>query len=259
MPSIYQFSEIEIITFSLVLLRMSAFIVSWPVFSGTSVPQPLKILMALVIALLVFPVLNTANINAEVLNQQLIWLAVREVFVGVVLGYLCRFFFFVISVAGQLISTSIGLANAQILNPALGTTGSPVEQFQVALATLFFLAINGHHLFLGGLVESFELVPLSVAGLNIQVFSQAGGMVQEIVVMGIKISAPVMVAIFFMNLAMGIVGRAVPQINVLITSLPVNILVGFLVMIVSVPLFIVEMGDLLNMMTERLFYVMKEL
>lgn len=247
----------EILAFALIFIRVSAFVVAWPVFSSTTVPAPVKILTAFVISLLLLPVVGWKNLDADLMSNQIVWLALKEGFVGALLGYFCRMFFFAISIAGEIISVSMGLSGAQLLNPALGQQGSAMEQFETALATLFFLAINGHHFFLIGLAESFTLLPISNLFIKAQVFSQFGGLVQEIVVIGIKISAPVLIAVLFTNVAMGIVGRAVPQINVLITSLPVNILVGFVVLIVSVPLFIGEMGDLIDVMADRLFWLMK--
>jgi flagellar biosynthetic protein FliR len=92
-----------------------------------------------------------------------------------------------------------------------------------------------------------------------QVFANFGTVMQDIFVAGIKIGAPVMVALLLMNVTMGIIGRAVPQINVLITSLPVNILVGFIILIVSTPLFIDSLTGVANKMFENMFAIMKEL
>lgn len=255
--NVFNFSNVEILAFSLVLLRVSSFVVAWPVFGTQSVPAPVKILLALTLSIVLLPVVSWAQIEADLMSNYLAWMAVREVCIGLTLGFLCRFFFFAVSIGGQVISLSMGLSNAQLLNPALGISGSAVEQFEVAIATLFFLGIQGHHLFLEGLAESFRVIPLSIEALNLSSFAHFGMMVQEVLIIGIKIAAPVMISIFFMNLAMGIVGRAVPQINVLVTSLPVNIGVGFLVLIISIPLFIGEMDILLNSMAERLFMFMK--
>jgi flagellar biosynthetic protein FliR len=157
------------------------------------------------------------------------------------------------------ISLSMGLSSAQVMNPALGTQSNVLEQFEVALATLFFLAINGHHVLLTALSESFATLPLSLQGFQTQVFSQFGTVVHDVMVAGVQIAAPVMVSILCVNVIMGIVGRAVPQINVLITSLPVNILAGFMVLIISVPLFMDSMSGVANRMFEHLFAIMREI
>ncbi|MCB0386422.1 MAG: flagellar biosynthetic protein FliR, partial [Bdellovibrionales bacterium] len=171
--------------------------------------------------------------------------------------FLARAFFYVLSVAGQVISVSMGLSSIQLFNPAVGDRSSAFDQFLVGLGTLFFLAINGHHIFLGGLRDSFHLVPLSGDLISTAYFGQMGAIVHEITMIGVRLAGPILIAVLFMNIAMAVIGRAVPQINVLITSLPVNIMVGFLVMFVSLPLIIWQMHDLVDLTAERVFQMMK--
>lgn len=257
MPSLYQFSETELLAFFLVLLRISAFIVAWPVFGVQTVPAPVKILLALAISLSVFPVVAWGKVTTSLESLQIVWLAVREIFIGLSMGFLARMFFYAINIAGEITSVSMGLANAQLFNPATETRSSTVDQFKIGLATLFFLAINGHHLLLAGLIQSFDMVPLSAQAINLQGMEQVGVFMQEIMEVGVQICAPVLVTVLFMNIAMAIVGRAVPQINVLITSLPVNILSGFLILIVALPLILWQMEGLLEMTATRLFQFVK--
>lgn len=253
------FDEQQIIILFLVLLRMSAFVVAWPIFGVEQVPSSLKILLAVILSILVYPTLRVPAMEPGDLEKMLIWLGLKELAVGLVLGYLMRLFFFAVGIAGQMISSSMGLANGQLMNPTVGIDGGAIEQYQVTLATLFFLSINGHHLFLSGLVQSFEFIPVSLEGINLAAFSGFGAIAQQIMVLGLKMSAPVIAAILVTNLAMGILGRAVPQINVFITSIPVNILLGFFIMMLTLPLFSEEMGGLLNAMTEHFFRFVKQL
>jgi flagellar biosynthetic protein FliR len=252
------FNETEILAFALVLLRVSAFLVTWPVFSVYQVPQPLKILLGICIAMTIFPVVSRSGLTAQGLGQDIAWLAAKEVLIGVILGFLTRLFFFAISCGGSLIATSAGLSNAQLFNPAMGATTTTVETFYVSIATLLFLALNGHHYFLTGLAQSFDAIPLN-AGIDIAVFKESGMLVQTVVEAGIKISAPVMVAIFFMNAAMGIIGRAVPQINVLVTGQTVNFMTAMIVMIVALPALIFELDHQLMAFTEIVFRFMRAL
>ncbi len=250
------FNETEILAFALVLLRVSAFLVTWPVFSVYQVPQPLKILLSICISFCLFSTIDRGSLTAQGLGQEIAWLAGKEVLVGVILGFLTRLFFFAISCGGSLIATSAGLANAQLFNPAMGTQTTTVETFYVSIATLVFLGLNGHHFFLTGLAQSFDAIPLQ-AGIDIAVFKDSGMLVQTVVEAGIKISAPVMVAIFFMNAAMGIIGRAIPQINVLVTGQAVNFMTAMIVMIVALPAMIFEFDHQIMSFTELVFKFMK--
>lgn len=249
--------EGQIILFALVFLRVMAFVVAWPIFGSATVPVSVKILLALVLTTIFAPLANLQNASAMNLQSEVMSLAFREVMIGLFLGFLMRMFFFAVSIAGEITSMAIGLASAQVYNPAQGSSSNVVEQFQSMLATLFFLGINGHHFFIEGFVKSYELIPVANSFLNSAGFSTLVMAGQQVLVIGLKLSAPVLVAIFMANVAMGILGRAVPQINVLMTSLAVQISLGMVVLLFSLPLFVHEMNALLEVMINNFFDALK--
>ncbi len=253
--NLFDLNEQEYLAFILVLIRVATFFATWPVFGGPNVPARVKILLSLALALSLSPFITQTH-TADLGSMHILQLAARETVVGVGLGFLCRLFFFVITMAGDLISLSMGLSQARLFNPAIGEQSSAVEQFYVILATLLFLGINGHHYLIGGLVQSFELIPLSAQFMSAEALGKINEFVPALFEVGVKMAAPAIVTILFMNIAMGLVGRAVPQINVLITSLPLNVLVGLMIMIVSIPLVITQMeglaGELADSMLEWL-------
>jgi len=252
-------SETQLLIFALVLVRISAFIVTWPIFSVYSVPNQAKVLFAVLLAMLMVPSVTSVPLQEDELANSLILLTAQEATIGACLGFITRMFFFAFSIGGNLIATYMGLSSAQLYNPTLGIQSSTVEQFYLAIATLIFLALNGHHVLIDGLAQSFQIVPLAASSINITAFQQITDLVQQILVIGLQISAPMMMAIFLLNVLMGILGRAVPQINVLITSLPVNIFAGFLVMFISMPVLIPETESLMNNMAENLFRFLRAL
>lgn len=254
---IYRFTQVELLSFALILIRVSAFLVSWPVFGSGVVPPPVKILFALLITFILYPVVGHKVFTSDILNEKIIALVAREAIVGVTIGYLTRIFFLTVSMAGNLVSTSMGLSTAQVLNPMLAENSTSMEQFLTILATLFFLAINGHQIFILSFVQSFEVIPLTFESLSFAGFSNIGKMAESILVIAIQLSAPVLISLLFMNIAMAIIGRAVPQINVLVTSLPVNIMVGFFVLSISIPFFVWQMRHLLEETTVQVFTMMK--
>ncbi len=256
-PGLSQFPEGQIIAFALVLLRVIAMVVAWPIFGTNSVPVHTKILLSITFSVLLFPTIKFNNINLINMGDELIFLAAREIMVGLALGFLMRMFFFAVSIAGEVISVTSGLSSAQLYNPAMGTHGNVIEQFEVMLASIFFLAMNGHHIFLSGLAQSFDFAPVADIAIKTNAFGGIGGMVQEVFLMGLRISTPVMIAVFLANVAMGIIGRAVPQINVLVTSMQVTLLLGSAVLFVTVPLFINELSGMMDIMSSRLFEFMK--
>ena len=255
----FAFNETEILTFALILLRTSAFVIAWPVFSVYSVPHHAKVLFALILAMLMMPSIDRAGLAGVSIGQEIIWLAGKEVMIGLCLGFVTRLFFFAFSIGGNLVSTYMGLSAASLFNPALGNQSTTIEQFYMTIATLIFLALNGHHIFLEGLARSFEIIPLSMQAMQTSAFVNFGEFVENVMKVGIQISAPIMIAIFLINIFMGILGRAVPQINVLVTSLPVNVMAGFLVMMATLPVLVPETEIMMNSMAEHLFRMMKAL
>lgn len=258
----FQLSETEIIVFGLVLLRVTAYFMTWPVFSQFTVPSPVKVLLSVAVTFVIFAVIPRGQLQQSTYETGLIWLATKEVFVGIAMGFVSRLTFYTVEVAGNIASTSMGLSSATVFNPSSGTSTTVLEKFHLVLLTLLFLGLNAHHTFISAMVESFTAVPLSPSGIDLAAFgiNKGGGeMLQRVTIAGFKMAAPVMVVIFFLNVAMGIIGRAVPQINVLVTSLPVNILAGLLVTVVTLPALIFELDRDLAEFTDLLFRFMRSL
>lgn len=258
-PLMNLFPEGQIIAYALIFLRIIAFVVAMPVIGTNSVPVVVKILFSLVLAILLGPVLKFQNAEMIQIGDQIVLLAIRELFIGLFLGYLMRLFFFCISIAGEIIGISSGVTSAQLFNPAMGTQGNVMEQFYLIIATLFFFGLNGHHIFLQGLAKSFEILPIAKASINTNAFGSISQSFQLILAMGVRLGAPVMISILLTNLAMGVVGRAVPQMNVLVTSLQVTFLITIFVLLITVPFFLDEMGVVLNQMATQFMNAMQVL
>lgn len=258
-PALSQFPEGQIIAFALVLLRLIAFVMAMPVIGTSNVPTHVKVLFSFVMAILLFPILKFKSSELLQITDQVVFLAMREIALGLLLGYLMKLFFFAISIAGEIIGVSSGLASAQLFNPAMGSQSSVLEQFYTILATLFFFAVNGHHLFLLGIAKSFEIIPLADVAIRWQGFTSFVVGFQAILLIGIKMASPVMISILMTNLAMGILGRAVPQMNVLVTSLQVTFLITVFVLMITIPFFVDEMDVVIRGMSDQFFTAMKVL
>lgn len=252
-------TDAQILLFALIFLRMIAFVLSSAIFGSPTITSPVKVLLSVVLTVLLFPVVKVGNVNYDLISNEIIMLAIRELAVGLSLGFLTRLFFFTVSMTGDLVSMSVGLSASQLYNPLLGTNGNTIDQFYSTIGTLVFLAINGHHMLINGIAQSYELVPVSVLSFNFGPFAEMALYGQEIIMMAIKMCAPVLVTILLANIAMGILGRAVPQINVLVTSMPVTIMLGMTVVFLCLPLLAIEMTGLINLTAEKLFSVMKAL
>lgn len=261
MFSVSQLNEIQLVAFGLILLRMSGFVFTAAILNSQTISVPLKILLSLVLTMTVFNTVanNTVLVQLNELQDSLITLALKEAFVGISLGFATRVFFFAIGMAGELISVSMGLGQAQIFNPMMGNMGNVMEQFFVALATLLYMGLNGHHYMIQGLTSSFETVTLATTSIKALGYFEVAKYAQEFFVFGIKIAAPVMISMLVVQVGVGILSRAVPQINVLMTAAPVTILLGMAILFISLPLMLLQLNGLLEISTGELFKFIKML
>ncbi len=255
MFSFSQLNEIQILMFGLILLRMSAFVVSAAIFSTSNIPAQLKILAAVVFTIVIFnPIAtNEAMVRLSESQANLLMLAGREVLVGLVLGFVTRLFFFAVSMAGEIVSISTGLGQAQMYNPIMGSMSNAMEQFYSIIATLVFLSMNGHHTVILGIVESFSSTPVAELSFGYSSFAELVMKIQSFFIIGIKISAPVLVSMMIIQLGMALLSRVVPQINVMVTSSSVTVLIGFFIMFVSLPLLVMQMSGVVDFSMNEFF------
>lgn len=245
--------QFQIIAFSLAFLRCLGFFLSWPLFSGATVPAPLKALLALLVGMICFTVIDPATYPKVTTYQSLLGLGVKEMILGYSMGFLTTLIFHTVAIAGEMISMAMGLSAAQIFNPSLNMQQSSVNQLYYFITAFLFLMIKGHHYFLIGLTQSFKLVPVNVLLPRLSTLGEFALLGQKILEVAILLSAPVLVSILLVNFSLGIMGRAVPQINVLITSLPINALMGLIVLIVALPFFVDAMKNEIIEFSEILF------
>jgi flagellar biosynthesis protein FliR len=257
MESVYNFNMTQLLAFALVMLRMTGFIVAMPIIGTVNVPSNVKVLLALMLSFILFPQVGWQKLAIDLESLSIVTMAIKELFVGLSFGYLARMFFLCVTMAGQIMSVSLGLSAAQLFNPTMGEASTALDQFYVILASLFFLCINGHHILISGIFESYNILPISKSLLSFANFQEFGAVTHRLTAMALKLSAPILVAILFMNISIAVVGRAVPQINILITSLPINAMVGFFVMFIGLPLLLWQMTELINITTAELFSFIK--
>lgn len=254
-----QLNEVQILAFAMILLRLSAFVVSSAIFSAPNIPAPLKILFAVVLTLVVFtPVANNELfVRLSENENHLLLFAGREVLIGLCIGFVTRFFFFAVSMAGEIVSLSMGLGQAQIFNPMMGSMGNAMEQFYFVISTLVFLALNGHHYIIQGIIDSFQTSPVAVLHFEVATLAEIVYKVQDYFVLGIKISAPILISMTVVQFGIALLSRVVPQINVLVTSASLTVMLGFLIMFISLPLLVMQMGQMINISLGDLFNFLK--
>lgn len=239
-------SEALLLMYSLVFLRIIAFVVAMPIIGTAQIAIQIKLFLAITITLVVAPLLPRDNIESILLDDRLWSLSLYQVAIGLLLGFIGRFFLFSLAVAGDWIGISSGSSSAQIFNPAQGTTGSVFDQFFVIIASLLFFALNAHHVLIQTLVTSFTKVhPLQISFGEIGTHQMINHFI-ETIVFGIKLALPVAIPILVANVVMGVMARIVPQLNVFVTSLQVTFIITIAVLLISLPLLFDEYQNLIS-------------
>ena len=236
--------------FSAPFLRLSAMMAVAPVFSAAGFNVRTRALFAVLIAALVAPSLPAPPVD-NLLSGAGVLMGIREIGVGLVLGFIVQMAFGAAVFAGQAISMTMGLGFAMAVDPQNGVQVPVISQLYVILATLLFLALDGHLLLIAAVVESYQLIPIGVAGLPVSSLSAVVALGTMVFAGGILLALPALTALLLINVAFGIVTRTAPQLNIFAVGFPVTILAGLFIMFLVMPGFIEALTQLIGSSLQR--------
>ncbi len=239
-----QWDDVQLITFFHILVRVTTFTMLLPVLGDKALPTIVKILFGFSIACVLHPMLwgQGLRVPQEIMNSpnQLAGSVISEVIFGAFVGFIARWVFDAVQFAGHFAGTSMGFSMASVFDPHTETQTISYAELQYVMTVLLFLALDGHHMYIKSLVDSFSSVPLAspkILTVNQSVFEYLLHMSSEVLSLGFKLSAPIVVVIFLINMTFGILARAVPQLNVLVVSFASNIIIGLFIGLISIPSF----------------------
>jgi flagellar biosynthesis protein FliR len=233
MPFNWDLIQIFIIT----LARTTAFIFVLPVLGNRSVPLPAKVSLSVILAWFMLSIAAPHNLALPTNLFSFFVLVSIEVFIGLALGFITQFIFAGVLMAGEVIGRQVGFALARVIDPGFQLQQAVLSQFYLIIMFLIYLTINGHHFLIEGLAHSYENIP---AGTSLNISNPVRHIVNmggAVFISGIKISAPVLAALLLTNVALGVLARTVPQMNIFMLGMPLKILVGILAMMMSIRLF----------------------
>lgn len=270
--SFFNFNQEEMLTFFAVLVRYSVLVSVLPFVGDRSVPTPVKILLSLALSIALFPML-VARGHVQP-GQAALWGSTASGIVGtigteavcaLILGYTARLAFESIQFGGNLVGTFMGFSTAAQYDPHQESQTQVVAQIQSTLAMLLFLALDGHHLMLRASLQSYQWLGIGGLGSVLQ-SGMMGGLSQklisltgEVLKFGMQLAAPVAVCMFAVNVAFGVLAKAMPQLNILVLSFAVTAIVGLLVMFLTVPEFQGATTQIFSLMEEWMISVLKAL
>lgn len=241
--------------FTYVLMRMSGFIFLNPLLGRSNIPGYVKSGLVLVLTVATFPL---SPVTAPVPNQLFAYAfkLLMEFAVGYVVGFVTSLFFYVIAMAGEVIDMQMGLSMAKVYDPSSHISLSPVASLLNVLFILLFFAANGHETLIRILMTSGQIVPFGQVVLGDQLPQSIMTLFQQCTVLGIKLAFPIFAAEFLGEMAVGVLMKTIPQINVFSVNIELKVIVGMLLLL----LMFYPMGDLIyNMGSDMLVEVQHQL
>ncbi|SFQ10631.1 flagellar biosynthetic protein FliR [Nitrosomonas cryotolerans] len=233
--------------------RILALITSAPIFSSPSIPIRVKLGFATVITILIAPTLKSLPAIDPGSGIGLL-IIIQQVIIGLAIGLTMRIIFMAVEMAGEVIGLQMGLGFATFFDPQNTSQTPLISRFLGIIASLAFIAMNGHLQIITFISKSFDTLPIGSTGITTPMFVTLTKWGGEIFLTGLQLSLPVLTALLITNLALGILTRVAPQLNIFAVGFPLTLSIGFLVLALSIPFFtpILERSiqDGLNIVTE---------
>lgn len=241
-------------TYILIFARILAFMVVLPLFSYRTIPNPFKIGFAFFLALIFHQMMDPSVLE---LDDMYIPLLIKEIFIGLCIGLIAYILLSAVQIAGGFIDFQMGFAIANVVDPQTGAQSPIIGQYFYMIALLFLLAVDGHHLLIDGIYYSYEVVPIdAMISWNGESFKQfITTTFNQMFIIAFQISIPIVGCLFLVDVALGIIARTVPQLNVFVVGLPMKIFVSFVTILFFLSIYIV----LTRSLFEQMFYAMRGL
>ncbi len=241
--------------FLLVLVRVTGLFIATPIFSRNNIPNTLKVSFAVLLSFVLLNAINSNLVNYGIFDFTI--LIVKELAIGLVIGFISYLFFTSLYLAGQVIDMQIGFGMVNVLDPQSNIQIPIMGSFYYILAILVFLTIDGHYFLIEALTSSFEYVPIGHFVFTENILKQLTVILGQTLIIGFKISSPVLATIFLADVLLGILARTMPQMNVFIVGMPLKVSVGIVTIVVSLPLFFIALQHIFNNMYEEIFSFLK--
>lgn len=252
--------EILVTDFTLLLLifvRISSAFVATPIYSHSSIPGQVKVFISFIIAFVVFSISDSSSIAVDFNVWWLFSMAIKEIVVGLIIGFTLNLVFFGFSFAGTFIGFDMGLAMAQVMNPVEKTSGNVIGQVIYFMALMIFFMMNGHQYVIRALTFSFQLIPLGEFKATEALFTIMIKYSSAVFIIAVKIASPILVSFFLVHVAEGILAKMIPQMQVFFVTQPLKIGIGFLLLMAILPIYFYTIKNLLGEFENKLYTLVR--
>ncbi len=225
-------------------VRISGMLFAVPVFGTRMMPVRIRIAFTIVLTAVLAPLLPTPP-AVDIISLAGLLITAQELFIGLIMGFVLQMVFSALVMAGEQIAMSMGLGFASLVDPANGVNVPVVSQFYVIVASLLFLAMNGTMLITEALVQSFQLLPVGTGLLGKEVFWTLANWGGQMFISAILIALPIVTTLLVTYMALGVMTRAAPQLNIFSVGFPVTMMLGFIAMTMTLENFSAQFHRLL--------------
>ncbi len=233
---------------------MGVFLIA-PLFNQQGAPNHFKIMLSFTLALVLSPIVAQQGFVIPEHLIEVITLAVKEMMVGLMIGFVFYSLFIGVQMAGAFTGFQMGFMIVNVIDPASEQQISILAQFKFIMASLIFFLLDGHHMILQALVASYKLVPVGEAVFRYQIHTELARLIIGIFVIAIKLAAPVMATLVLTDVGLGVISRTVPQMNIFIVGFPLKIGLGLFFMGAALPIFGYVFRKSLVMINEETYKV----
>ena len=227
------------------LTRILGLITAAPLFGNTSFPISAKVGLGVMLAMIIAPTVPALP-AADPLSMAGLMILVQEMLIGLAMGFAMRIVFAAVEMAGEVASMTMGLGFATVFDPQSRGRSSAVSQFVALIATMVFMSVNAHLVLIEVLAESFVSLPISATPMSSSMGLALVGWASTIFSTGLQLSLPIVAALLITTVALGILTRAAPQLNIFGIGFPISLGVGMLLLSQTLPYLSGPMQNLFN-------------
>lgn len=239
----------KLLILAMVLTRISAFILVVPVFSSQSVPVRIKAATALLLTIFIILIKSPQAPVVDFSIVQITLVLAAEATYGLALGLIAALIFAVVRVFGQIVEREMGMTLAEIIDPMTGESSQPLSMLLEMLFILMFLAANGHHLLILTISHSYDVF---ASGTIPDIATLTSGVTEAgaaMLIASLRLAAPILAAFLLLLVALAVMARVSPEMNILFISLPMRVGMGLVMTMVFIPFingFVSEFAELMN-------------
>lgn len=238
---------------------MTGLFVVAPIFGRRNVPTYFKIGFSFFSAVIL---VNTTAIQSVQYNDNLlsyVLLVAKEFLVGLSMGFIAYIAYNAIYIAGEIIDMQVGFGIVNVMDPMSNIQVPVTANVYFIISMLIFLSINGHHMLIKALFDSFATLPLGTAEFSPELTGNYIGLFSSVFSTGFKIAAPIVATILIADIVMGVISKMVPQMNIFVIGMPLKLIVGILILVITIPMFVTVMESVFKLMDTSVVNYVKEL